>query len=142
MPSTRPGQLSSSPHSTTDGLADESTLAGSPTARCQLVTAAGLVATKSHALADRRDSRPEKQASDTYDLFRLAGAHFDAIVTDLRAAPFDLAGLVADALAEQVTDSPARAARRLRQLPGAELAGIDADAIADRFEPLVEALRR
>jgi len=140
LDSARPATIIAAP--ATGGLADGVALAGAPAARCHLATAAGLLATKTHALAERRNSRPEKQASDIYDLYRLAGAHLDAIVTDLRAAPFGLAELVADALSERITASPARAVRQLRQLPGGEIAGIDADALADRIEPLIGGLRR
>lgn len=78
-----------------------------------VATIPALVACKLHAISGRRGSASTKQESDALDLFRLVGdlIRSDADLVALRAAPFDLAALVADQVRRWFVDDSLRMAR-------------------------------
>jgi hypothetical protein len=94
---------------------DVDTAPSSGRRRLAIATPPGLAATKTHALVGRRGGRQDKMGSDLLDLLLLF-EHFDGdggLTAVLGAAPYGLAGLVADQLAG-LLDDPQRRTRAIR----------------------------
>lgn len=87
----------------------------SATATVAVATPAALVATKLHAMRNRRRA-PEKAASDAYDIYRLLAAHDrdGSLAAAIAAGPADMAALCADAMSDTFIADAGRWARRLR----------------------------
>lgn len=121
-------------HETAEGV---TLVAGDIAMEVAVATPAGLVATKVHAARYRR--RPEKLASDAFDLYQLAtGCGPTAIAAGLARWPL-LAGLVRDSVALTLVRDATRAARRLQAGDEAMAAVTDA-AIETAGELLVSAI--
>ena len=101
----------------------------------RVATAAGLVATKSHAAGyPKAARRANKHGGDLYDLFRLIEA-FDRrgeLRTDLAAAPGGLGKLVAQVVEAEILANPARAQRQMSPVASTVL---DVGRIGDITEP-------
>ena len=114
---------------------------GGPRVDVRVATAAGLVATKSHAAGyPRAARRANKHGGDLYDLFRLIEA-FDRrgeLRSDLAAAPGGLGKLVAQVVEAEILANPARA---LRQMSPVAATVLEVGRIGDVAEPFVAALR-
>lgn len=78
-----------------------------------VATASALVACKLHAIADRRGQSLSKRESDALDLVRIVGdlVRSKDSIDALRAAPFDLASLVASQLERWFVTDALRTAR-------------------------------
>jgi hypothetical protein len=92
-----------------------------------VATPAALVAMKLHSLQDRRGERPEKEASDTEDLFRLLQEHdASGLLTDaLAGSPYGLPRLVLDSAQRLLVEEALPRLRRLRTMGGSSAAAID-----------------
>ena len=106
-----------------------------------VATAAGLVATKSHAVGyptTRR--RATKHAADLLDLFRLVQLYDPRgeLSENLRDGPAELARIVADIAEREILTNAARAAQ---QMAGATPTPIDPDDVHDIIGDFVAELR-
>ncbi len=100
-----------------------------------VASAAGIVAMKATTVSLRASSRPEKRASDLYDLGRLlVGGRLRA--EDLAAMPEALRAPVGERLARWYLDDAGRTYRDVRRFDEPPL---DLDAAADAVEDLVRA---
>lgn len=99
-------------------------------ARRRLVaTHAGLIATKCTAVPLRASARPEKRASDLYDLARLLVTADDGL-DELSAAPAPIRRVVSDRLVAWFVD-PAGRDRTFRETRRFDDPGVDLDHVAD-----------
>jgi hypothetical protein len=107
-----------------------------------VATAPALVACKFHAIADRRGARSEKRESDAIDLVRLIGdlLRTAQAVEPFRAAPFDLAALVALQTDAWLIQGATRVARLMHLGAGAgdaPMAPADISAIGSLFTEML-----
>lgn len=102
-----------------------------------IATAAGLLATKAHALEDRHEQR--KRASDTTDIVGLLDHRQDEIIDALRSAPHDLGAMVARSLRRTLIEEAARRARDLITYGEADWV-LSADEIASSARRLCDEL--
>jgi hypothetical protein len=101
-----------------------------------VATTSGLVAMKTTAIPLRASTRPEKRASDLYDLARLLvvdGPH----PAGLAAMPDVLAGVVAGRLRSWFLDDAGRD-RTFREVRRFDEPRVDLDEVADRVEDLTD----
>ena len=100
-----------------------------------VATAAGIVAMKATTVSLRASSKPEKRASDLYDLGRvLVAGHLTA--SDLAAMPAPLGAAVAERLHRWFTDDAGRD-RTYRDVRRFDEPLLDLDDVADAVEDLV-----
>lgn len=102
-----------------------------------VASSAGIVAMKATTVPLRASSRPEKRASDLYDLGRLL-VHGGMRPADLAALPASLLGPVADRLRRWYHDDAGRD-RTYRDVRRFDEPPLDLDAAADAVEDLVGA---
>jgi predicted nucleotidyltransferase len=108
----------------------------------RVATPAGLVATKSHAIANPTPlRRATKMASDLLDFFRLVDLYDrDGELADtLRAAPGEIAPIVADVARTEILANPAAATNRMAS---ASPIPIDAEDVIAAVGAFVEGLRQ
>ncbi len=100
-----------------------------------VATAAGIVAMKATTVPLRASSKPEKRASDLYDLGRLLVAG-DLTAADLAALPEPLRGVVAERLRHWFVDGAGRD-RTYRDVRRFDEPLLNLDDVADAVEDLV-----
>ena len=100
-----------------------------------VATPAGIIAMKASTVPLRASSRPEKRASDLYDLGRLLVAA-DLAPADLAALPEPLGGVVRDRLRGWFVDDAGRD-RTYRDVRRFDEPALDLDDVADAVEDLL-----
>lgn len=102
-----------------------------------------LIGCKLHAIADRRGASTAKQESDALDLLRLAEAIVQSpdLALGYFTAPFDLADLVSDGIAQWFGDDALRTARLLRRAGVPGNATMDPDDIRVIGEAFADVMR-
>jgi len=108
----------------------------------RVATPAGLVTAKCHAVGYPSSvRRATKHGSDLLDVLRLVDLYGagDALADAVRAAPGDLARLVADVCKREILANPVRAAHAITL---AALTPTEADDVADVIGAFVDDLRR
>ncbi|HSP02516.1 MAG TPA: nucleotidyl transferase AbiEii/AbiGii toxin family protein [Acidimicrobiales bacterium] len=117
-------------------------VAGGEPLPAQVATPAGLVATKSHAIAapsTRR--RSTKMPADLLDLYRLV-ERYDrrgAVSQEIRTVPGEIAAVIATVVEREILANPAAATNKMRS---ASLSPVDPVEVVDVMETFVEDLRR
>ena len=104
-----------------------------------VATSAALVATKLHALADRRDER--KKASDGYDLLRLLGQNSARRLAEPLLRVPSLARAVAEVAQQLICDDAERVVRYMRVYGDPQWAATTADDLRLLAQDFVDKLR-
>jgi hypothetical protein len=117
-------------------------VAGGEPLAAQVATPAGLVATKSHAIAAPSTlRRSTKMPADLLDLYRLV-ERYDrrgAVSQEIRTVPGEIAAVIASVVEREILANPAAATNKMRS---ASLSPVDPVEVVDVMETFVEDLRR
>jgi hypothetical protein len=98
--------------------------------RLRLARPAGLVAAKLQSIRTRRDARPEKRFSDSYDFYRLLGeGRSEIIARELATAPADLGTGCAQCLEDLFVGQATRTARWISSAAGSVVEALDVEAV-------------
>ncbi len=124
-----------------EGVTAVLTVIGSEPLEVRVATAAGLVATKSHAIgypSSRR--RATKMPSDLLDLYRLVELYNTdgELSQELRTAPGGIARIVADIAEREILANPARATNKMASSSPAPIDWADVESV---IAPFVSELR-